>query len=124
MRELTARQKAFVVAYLSNGMIATRAAIEAGFSEKSAPSYAARLVGNPAVQRAIALKQDEIADVVGLTPAHHIRELEKLRDAAVQKNQMNAAVTAEVQRGTVAGFYRGTGPTGQQQAFVLNIEGL
>jgi hypothetical protein len=47
-----------------------------------------------------------------------------LRDKAAKKGAFQAAVRAEELRGTICGFYRDTGPTGQQQAFFLNIEGI
>jgi phage terminase small subunit len=43
---LTLKQKTFVLEYLSNGFNATKAAISAGYSEKTAQEQGSRLLSN------------------------------------------------------------------------------
>lgn len=50
---LTDKQQVFVTEYLSNGFNATRAAIEAGYSEKTAYSMGARLLKKVEVKEAV-----------------------------------------------------------------------
>ena len=64
---LTAKQKAFVREYASNGYNGTKAAIAAGYSEKTAEVKACQLLAIPEVQQAIAeekarLRADAVAD--------------------------------------------------------------
>lgn len=49
MRELSPRQRAFVVAYARHG-VAERAAIEAGYSNRTARGSAARLLANAGIR--------------------------------------------------------------------------
>jgi phage terminase small subunit len=119
---LRPRQRQFVVAYLACGMNAKRAAIEVGYSEKSA-SYAAAMLKKPHIIAAIAEEQDRVCDENGIRLGHHLRELEKLRDEAAARGAFQAAVTAEVKRGETLGFYRNA--TGDQtQTFNLLIGGI
>lgn len=125
LRPLTARQRAFVNAYLSNGMNALQATIAAGFSEKAARSYGSQLLAKPQVQAAIVAEQVHIADVNGIEVGHHIRELEKLRDRAAGSGAYAAAVNAEVKRGEVLGFYNHLNAGGQGgNGFQLNLIGI
>lgn len=50
---LTDKQQAFIYAYLSNGFNATRAAIDAGYSEKTARSQGQRLLTNVDIARSV-----------------------------------------------------------------------
>lgn len=120
---LTYRQKQFVIAYLACGLNGKQAALDVGYSEKSAPSYGSALVRKPHIAAAIAEEQDRMADVHGIKLGHHLKELERLRDDAAAKGAFQAAVTAEVKRGETLGFYRDA-IGNQSQNFILQIGGI
>ena len=63
--KLTKKQQTFVASYLSNGFNATRAAIEAGYSRKSAYSIGSENLRKPEIAAAIAEGFEER----GITPA-------------------------------------------------------
>ena len=63
--KLTKKQQTFVTAYLSNGFNATKAAIEAGYSRKSAYSIGSENLRKPEIAAAIAEGFEER----GITPA-------------------------------------------------------
>ena len=66
-RPLTAKQQVFVEAYLSCGFNATRAAIRAGYSEKTAYSQGARLLKHVEVSAAVKKRLSE--SVMGVEEA-------------------------------------------------------
>lgn len=59
MSDLTAKQQRFVVEYLANGMNATKAAISAGYSEKTSESQGSRLLSNVKISTAIGSKAEK-----------------------------------------------------------------
>jgi len=56
---VTPKQQRFVSEYLANGLNATRAAISAGYSEKTAKSQGARLLTNVDIASAVGLKTEK-----------------------------------------------------------------
>jgi phage terminase small subunit len=58
---LSNKQRAFVEAYLANGFNATKAAITAGYSEKTAYSQGSRLLRNVEVSAAIEARMKELS---------------------------------------------------------------
>lgn len=101
---LTARQRKFIDAYLLSGN-ATRAAVAAGYSEKTAYSAGARLLKNVGVSTAISTRQQKATEKADFNLAAHLANLEALRAQAVEAEQFSAAVSAEVSRGKASGFY-------------------
>jgi hypothetical protein len=76
---------------------------------------------NAAAQARLMITRPEIAkrihELTVATEEHalislgsHLMQLARLRDLAVDKDQMKVALTAEVKRGEVAGFYTGKAP--------------
>lgn len=59
--ELSAKRKAFCDAYLANGMNATKAAKEAGYSDRTAYSQGNRLLKNAEVREYIKERTEELA---------------------------------------------------------------
>lgn len=53
MAKLTAKQQRFIEEYCSNGFNATRAAIAAGYSEKTASETGSENLGKPQIQEAV-----------------------------------------------------------------------
>lgn len=71
---LTPRQQRFVDEYLSSGN-GTRAAIEAGYSERSARSIASELIRKPAIRDELERRQGEMrrrADLTAFLVARHL----------------------------------------------------
>lgn len=76
-KQLTAKQKVFVAEYLSD-MNATRAAISAGYSPKSADCQASQLLANPKVADFIARKTAKRFEKLEITADRVIQELAKI----------------------------------------------
>jgi len=74
---LNPKQQRFVAEYLKD-LNATQAAIRAGYSEKTAPQIASRLLTNVKVAAAVAKGQKAIAEKAGVTVEKVIDELAKL----------------------------------------------
>lgn len=53
MAELTSKQQRFVEEYCSNGFNATKAAIAAGYSEKTADVIGSENLGKPSIQKSV-----------------------------------------------------------------------
>jgi phage terminase small subunit len=101
---LTPKQARFVTEYVKD-LNATQAAIRAGYKADNADVTGPRLLGNVGIADAIAARQKPIAERAELTVASHLAELEALRDMAKQAGQLGPAITAEMKRGEIAGFY-------------------
>jgi len=107
-RKLTRRQELFVKELVSNdGQITMReAAINAGFPASSAHVRAYEMT-NPAicphVVAAIKSYRDELDAKFGITFQRHMRDLQKIRDEALQNGAYSAAVQAEYRRGQAHG---------------------
>lgn len=81
-RALTERQRRFVAEYLTD-LNATRAAIHAGYSPKSARVAGYRNLGKPAVRKAIAAAQGPRLAALELTAAEVLQELARIARANV-----------------------------------------
>jgi phage terminase small subunit len=107
-RKLTRRQELFVKELVSNdGQITMReAAINAGFPASSAHVRAHEMT-NPAicphVVAAIKSYRDELDAKYGINFQRHMRDLQKIRDEALQNGAYSAAVQAEYRRGQAHG---------------------
>lgn len=101
---LNDRQRLFALG-LAEGKSATQAYVDAGFSENGAAQGAERLLRNVEVRR---LRDEARAPALvasQCTLEEHITELAMLRDEARAAKQYAAAITAETNRGKVAGHY-------------------
>jgi phage terminase small subunit len=78
MDDLTAKQQRFVVEFLANGMNATRAAISAGYSEKTAESQGSRLLSNVKVAKIIGDKASKALAKREITAERVLDEIAKL----------------------------------------------
>lgn len=65
--KLNPKQKAFLEAYLRNGGNATQAAIEAGYSAKTAHVQGPRLLGNVAVSSALKARAGKVVQKLEIT---------------------------------------------------------
>ena len=105
---LTRRQEKFVKEMVSNdGMITKKeAAVRAGFSERTAAQKAAALTNadlHPNVCAAIQRYQAELDQKYGISFARHVRDLQRIRDLALENGAFSAAVQAEYRRGQAQG---------------------
>lgn len=72
------REKLFIQAYVANRKNGTKAAIVAGFSEKTAAQMAQQILARPRVQLALREYQDALAKKFELTTESVIAELSKI----------------------------------------------
>ena len=79
--KLTSKQDAFVKAYLLNGFNATQAAIEAGYSEKTAYSIGNENLSKPEIKKAIEAHQKKSNENFAWSKQ---RKLEMLERVAIQ----------------------------------------
>ena len=101
---MSPKAERFVTEYLID-LNATRAAIRAGYSAKTAGSQGERLLRNVEICSAVKAAQSKVAANNGMTVDAHLLALKEIRDAAIAEGKYSAAATAEVARGKVAGFY-------------------
>jgi len=106
--KLTRRQEKFVKELVSNdGMITYReAAINAGFPASSAHTRAYEMTNPeicPHVCRAIQAYRDELDEKYGINFKRHLRDLQRIRDLAIENGAYSAAVQAEYRRGQANG---------------------
>ena len=105
---LTRKQELFVKERVSKeGQITLReAAINAGYSATSAHTRAYELTNpaiSPHVVHAIQSYRNELDAKYGITYLRHIRDLQNIRDLALQNGAYSAAVQAEYRRGQAQG---------------------
>ena len=109
-KHLTPKQMLFAKEYVYNdgSKTQTECALAAGYGESGAAVRASELLNPqkyPLVVRYIQGLQAELDKKYEVTFSRHVRELAKIRDQAIDKGNLTAAVSAEVQRGRAAGLY-------------------
>lgn len=107
-KALTGREWKFVQELVANDGEVTlkEAAIRAGYPERGAARRAYELTHpdrNPHVVAAIQSYRSELAAKYGTTFERHMKDLQKIRDAALQAGAYSAAVSAEYRRGQALG---------------------
>ena len=107
-RKLTRRQEKFVKELVSNdGLITLReAAIRAGYPARSAHTRAYELTNInicPHVVAEITRYRDELDEMYAVGYKKHVRDLQKIRDIALENGAYSAAVQAEYRRGQAQG---------------------
>ncbi len=105
---LTRKQEKFVRELVANdGHITLQeAALNAGYSVSSAHTRAYELTNpriSPHVVAAIKEYRRELDEKYGITFSRHMRELQRIRDEALQNGAYSAAVQAEYRRGQAHG---------------------
>jgi hypothetical protein len=102
--KLTAKQRAFVAYRIAHPSATdTECARAAGYSMTN--SIAAQVAAHPAVVAALGAANAVVMSQAALSRESHLHELQRLRDRAAESDQFGAAITAEVHRGKVGGFY-------------------
>ena len=76
--EAAAKRDLFVKAFITNGGNATQAAIEAGYSKKTAKSAGSRLLTNVDVKAAIEAQREKVSTKAGLTAERTLQEVARL----------------------------------------------
>jgi len=107
-KRLTRKQELFVRELVAkDGQITMReAAINAGYPPKSAHVRASELTNprlNPHVCRAIREYRQELDQKYGVEYQRHLRDLQRIRDTALEAGAYSAAVQAEYRRGQAQG---------------------
>lgn len=107
-RPLTQQEWKFVQELVSSfGEITLKeAAIRAGYDPAKAKSRAVEMTDprtSPHIVFAIQEMRQEMAEVYGTTYERHMRDLQRIRDAAMQAGAFGAAVQAEYRRGQALG---------------------
>jgi phage terminase small subunit len=105
---LTRKQELFVKELVSkDGQITLReAAINAGYPASSAHTRAYELTNphiSPHVVNAITSYRNELDEKFGVTFQRHLRDLQGIRDLAIENGAYSAAVQAEYRRGQAHG---------------------
>ena len=105
---LTRMQEIFIKELVSNDgtITATEAALRAGYSEKSAPVRASQMTNpyiSPHVCKKIKEYKDELDAKFGVTYQRHVRDLQRIRDLAIENGAYSAAVQTEYRRGMAQG---------------------
>ena len=88
------------------GVTLKEAAIRAGYSPETARETARRLTDPQKMPHVVAAIQEyrvELAEKYGTNFERHMRDLQKIRDAAMEAGNFGAAVTAEYRRGQALG---------------------
>ena len=107
-RKLTRRQEKFVKELVSNdGLITLReAAIRSGYPSSSAHTRAWELTNNnisPHVVSEIARYREELDEMYAVGYKRHVRDMQRIRDLALDNGAYSAAVQAEYRRGQAQG---------------------
>lgn len=72
------RRRRFVDSYLSNGRVAYRAAIVAGYSPRSATSAAGKLLEHPDVARMLIKREKELRKIAGIDAERSYKEIARI----------------------------------------------
>ena len=108
--KLTKKQWTFVNLYCDKQGQATLREIaeEAGYGGSSAHTRAYELLNpkrSPHVVKAIRERRAELAEKYGIDYGRHMRDLQKIRDVALENGAYSAAVQAEYRRGQAANMH-------------------
>ena len=84
--KLTRKQQSFIYEYLTNGFIASQAAIDAGYSKKTARSEGWKILKNHAVSKVVELFKMEIAAIYDITAPQLLDMVQELIDSCLDEN--------------------------------------
>lgn len=108
MQMLSPKEWAFVQEYVTRDgtMTRTEAAIRAGYTPNAARTAVTRLLDpaySPHVVAAVNELRNELSEKYGTNFERHMRDLQKIRDKAMEAGAWSAAVQAEYRRGQALG---------------------
>ena len=129
--KLTSKQENFCHAFieLGNASDAYRACYDIGEMKPATINRSAKeLIDNPKITARIEELRAPVVERVRITLESHLDEMQRLKDLALQKDNINAALTAEMGRANAAGLYvtkvesktELTGPEGTPVKFVID----
>ena len=129
--KLTSKQENFCHAFieLGNASDAYRACYDIGQMKPATINRSAKeLIDNPKITARIEELRAPVVERVRITLESHLDEMQRLKDLALQKDNINAALTAEMGRAKAAGLYvtkvesktELTGPEGTPVKFVID----
>lgn len=105
---LTHKQESFCIAYIETGN-ASEAYRQSYSAKNMKPETinrnAKKLIDDNKIATRIQELRKPAVEAAQITLEGHLRDLEDLRNKAMEANQYSAAITAEVNRGKVAGLY-------------------
>jgi phage terminase small subunit len=104
---MTLMQKTFAERFVEGNCTATQAAIEAGYSPRSAPNIAGQLLNpriTPQVVEYISRMRDQMAAKYGVSKEGMLQRLYTLSRGAEEAGQYSAAINAEKIRASLAGL--------------------
>ena len=117
---LTAKQEAFARAYVANGGNATRAAIKAGYSERSARFVGAENLTKPNIRDFIDSLKKPVNESLGIT-AEWVRS--RLREEAMAKRSpATARIRALELIGKDLGMFTGESGEDEDRTWTIEIE--
>lgn len=99
----TPKQRRFVDEYMVD-QCGAKAAVRAGYSQKSAGRLAVQLLEYPHVAAAVAAKQQRLAKKIEVTVDSIAMELEQARGLAMKVKQTSAAVSASMGKAKLFGL--------------------
>ncbi len=105
---LTEKQEKFCRIYASEDVTRTEAARLAGYTEATAIVAGSKFLNGrdyPHIVARIAEIKEELAKKYEVTFDSHVRQLARIRDAAMESKSYTSAVAAEKARGQAAGLY-------------------
>lgn len=102
---MTPKQQTFVNEYLVD-LNATKAAIRAGYSEKTANEQGARLLANVSVSTAIQQAQEERAEKLGRSAEDVLRDIQSLTKEARENGDLKTALKGLELEGKHLGMFK------------------
>ncbi len=106
MTKLTGKQEVFVKEYCSNGFNATKAAISAGYSKKTAQGQGSENLLKPMIQKEIERFMNKVSNKALVTVESLIKELDENRSIALSAEtpQTSAANAATMGKARLCGL--------------------
>ncbi len=103
MIELTEKQRKFVEAYVKCG-VASEAARQAGYSEKTVRSHTGKIMESPAVKKVLAQLRAEAMAKAEISLISLLEELEEARLLALENKSPAPAVSASMGKAKLLGL--------------------
>ena len=102
--KLTPQQKEFCKSR-AKGKSATQAAIDAGYSPKTARQQGSRLLTNANILHTVDTYAEKAQQKLDYKDAQHFQELTEIQEMAKKRGNISVALNAIVQKGKLCGLY-------------------
>jgi phage terminase small subunit len=120
MASITAQKQRFVEAYLISSN-ATKAAIEAGYSERTASAQASRMLKEGAIQDAIQDARHAASERNKVTVDHLIGELEAARQIAKDERNASGMISATMGKAKILGLDKPSDKVEQPKEMTITV---